>query len=622
MISSDTPLVHCPHAKECAGCPQIEFSREATAQFKTARVASAFSRYEIFRSLKIAPLHCAKNETHYRTRAKLVVSDRGIGLYSRHEQHVVVDVVHCQVFAPVVERVVDSLRALVNHSDARALRAIELGGALTAIDVREVVDGNDNTRALLTLILREDRLDSDAELREVCKTLEAAAPEILSIGISIVKEKAVQLLGGTPRVILGDDAAVDRIGLGSTYQLAAHGSFIQANRAQTAALHNELLAHLEMTLKGLKNRRILDLYGGSGALGLMLAQAGADVVLVESYEPAVALANRAAAAQSLETFKARAGDAALISADLALNRERFDAVIVNPPRRGIAAEVRAAIGALAPRALVYVSCEPETLARDAADLHRFGYTLKSALPFDMIPLTDEVETLAFFAKNDIPAARVIFENAEIVAVEKCPHEPTTPQGEHAISLLDRVQKLPGAKNATPIHRLDADTSGVCIFAKDPKFVEAWSNALTAGQKSYVTLAQGVLREKGLIEKPLPERGKIKTARTELERIGSVGVHSLIFARPREGRTHQIRRHLAMIKHAIIGDERYGHRPTNRHFIEKYGLDRSFLHCASIVITNPHSQEKISLYCALPGDLNAVLARFDALSLHEKISALR
>jgi 23S rRNA (uracil1939-C5)-methyltransferase len=78
--------------------------------------------------------------------------------------------------------------------------------------------------------------------------------------------------------------------------------------------------------------------------------------------------------------------------------------------------------------------------------------------------------------------------------------------------------------------------------------------------------------------------------------------------PEQGRTHQIRRHLSQIGHPVLGDERYGHAPTNRHFEEKYGLDRTFLHCVRFELEHAHSQARLVVESPLPGDLQTVLER--------------
>ena len=119
------------------------------------------------------------------------------------------------------------------------------------------------------------------------------------------------------------------------------------------------------------------------------------------------------------------------------------------------------------QALAYVSCDPDTLARDLDHFSRLGFTISTLRPLDMIPLTDEVETVALLRRIAVPAPKVLYEDDEILIVEKGAHEPTTPQGEYASSLLQRARKLPDASEAVPVHRIDVGTSGlVMLVARD------------------------------------------------------------------------------------------------------------------------------------------------------------
>ena len=136
------------------------------------------------------------------------------------------------------------------------------------------------------------------------------------------------------------------------------------------------------------------------------------------------------------------------------------------------------------------------------------------------------------------------------------------------------QALP---DSAAIHRLDAGTSGVCLLAKHKAAVAPFAAALAAGQKHYLALVRGVTRDKGNVNRPLREAGKTRDARTRYNRIAVLGGHSLVRARPEQGRMHQIRRHLASLGHPVLGDARYGDAASNRHFEMRHGLDRTFLH---------------------------------------------
>ena len=406
--------------------------------------------------------------------------------------------------------------------------------------------------------------------------------EALDVSVSTAEHDGSPRVLGTYEV----DAArarLDRIGEGPPF-LAAHGSFVQAHRDVAAAMHDRISRAVSaLATKHGARRRVLELFAGSGALALRLARDGADVTALERFLPAIALSRASAARASLDDrFEAVISDAA----DALVPSSGLDAVVVNPPRRGLAPKVREALVRSRVSLVAYVACDPQTLARDLAVLARAGYVARSVEAFDMMPQTHEVETLALLARTPPAPVRVIAQGtlasgARWAAVDKAPHEPTTPHPEHVGCLLDRVQRLPGFAAAAPVHRLDVGTSGVCLFGASPEAVATLSRALTAGDKTYVALVRGIPREKGTIRRALREEGKELPATTRYRRREVIGGHGLVEARPDEGRTHQIRRHLASIGHPVVGDARHGHAPTNRHFEETASLDRTFLHCARI-----------------------------------------
>jgi 23S rRNA (uracil1939-C5)-methyltransferase len=283
----------------------------------------------------------------------------------------------------------------------------------------------------------------------------------------------------------------------------------------------------------------------------------------------------------------------------------LDAVLVNPPRRGLAPPVRTALAVLRPRLISYVSCEPETLARDLAHFALLGYRAAPVEAFDMIPWSDAVESLARLEPGPPPAPQVLFEDATSIALNKLPFEPTTPRGEPGSSLLERARRTLGEPELTPVHALDTTTSGVCWFARRPGHVALLAEALALGETTYLALARGITHGKGKISRPLVDAGKRRPAVTRYRRTAVAGGHSLLELHPQQARKHQVRRHLASIGHAVLGDARYGQEASNRHFEHRHGLDRPFLHCATLRVPLEHGLVEIS--APLAGDLAAVLA---------------
>lgn len=589
----DSGRIDCPHAPRCPGCTQLGLSVTERTTRKRSRVLAAFGRYPALRAVQIAEAVAADPELGYRTRAKLVVDAQArIGLYQTRS-HDVVDIPDCRVLPPAMACVIERVRALVRAAP----------GAVAAVDARELRHAG-TTALFVTLIGPPDAArDQERIAHEL-----ARLPEVLGVARSARDPGAPTVLGRAPQVVLGPRAARDALDGHGPYHLATYGSFAQAHRGQAAALTAALLERLDRALDGLRGRRVLELYAGAGALSLRMAQRGAQVLANERFAPIDTGVERAAREQAISGVAFDGGDAADLVERLAQDAQAFDAVVANPPRRGLTPRLRAALPALRPRAIAYVSCDPETLARDLDHLARLGYAARALQPYDMIPLSESVESVVLLERAELPALPILFEDAGLIAVDKPPYLPTTPQGEHAGSLLEVLRRQRGLATLTPVHRLDEGTSGICLFAKDPSLVGGLAAALAAGEKHYLALVRGIARPKGSISRPLLERGVARAARTRYTRLELLGGHSLVRVRPDQGRKHQVRRHMASIGHPVLGDPRHGDRASNRHLELRYGLDRTFLHLGTLELRLPHSAEPARIEAPLPGDLSMVCDR--------------
>jgi len=584
--------VPCPHARDCAGCPLILLPSGEQLERKASRLRDALNLYGTSISQhfdgRVTP---APSQWDYRRRAKLVVDGDRIGLF-RRGTHEVVDIPDCQVLAPELRA------ALVSLRKSLPTLSVPLGG----VDARLTRSG-----LLLTFIVISTAHPSAVpsawhdELRAF-----SLLPGVVGLAISTRPAGSPRVLGGQPWLLAGHAAVPDSLTDEGPEYLAAHGAFVQSHEAQAARVHTLI----QEIVDGVgPQAKVLELYAGSGALALRLARAGHAVTAVESFAPAMELLRRADHQHRIELVTADATEWLQARLAGAVRREsgalpQFGVIVVDPPRRGLSPEMRDALGRARPNLLVYLSCDPVTLARDLADLSRRGFAVTRISAFDFIPQSEHVETLVTLSFEAPPLPTVIHAGHALVAVDKSAHEPTTPQGECEGSLLERVRRLADCELAVPVHRLDADTSGVCLFARRPELVPPLAAALADGSKEYFALVRGVIRAKGRITRPLREAGRMLQADTRYRRVEVLGGHSLIAVWPSQGRKHQIRKHLAAIGHPVIGDGRHGDAATNRHFSEKLGLDRQFLHCGLIEL----AQLGLTLRAPLPPDLEAVLQR--------------
>ena len=236
-----------------------------------------------------------------------------------------------------------------------------------------------------------------------------------------------------------------------------------------------------------------------------------------------------------------------------------------------------------------------------------GYAATELRPIDMIPHSAAVECLVTIRRTAIPKPIVVYEDDELLAVVKSGYEPISATPTCAGALLERVRELAGASDALPVpsSRLDADCSGICLFARSHTALAQVELACAGGRHTFLGLARGVSHKKGSIRRPVRVRGRSELACTQYRREAVHGGHSLLALRPERGEASTLRRHLAGIGHPILGDAQFGDAASNSYFEHRHGLDRSFLHRSALTLAR--ARGPLTLEAPLPGELSAVLA---------------
>jgi 23S rRNA (uracil1939-C5)-methyltransferase len=205
---------------------------------------------------------------------------------------------------------------------------------------------------------------------------------------------------------------------------------------------------------------------------------------------------------------------------------------------------------------------------------------------------------------------VVYQDHEIVIVDKSHREPTTPTRQHAGSLQARLSLVPGTENAVAVHSLDMGTSGLVMFVRRPELVAKWEGVMSAASTRtiYVAAVRGITSEKGAITRDLPDGDRVCAARTRYRRLAVAAGQSVLRVVTDQSHPRQIRRHLAGIGHPVLGDDRYGDLIANRAVRQKSDLDRVFLHCIRLEFDHPDTGERHLVVAPIPGDLRAVLER--------------
>jgi 23S rRNA (uracil1939-C5)-methyltransferase len=582
----------CPHAPECPGCPLIELAYPAQLAQKQLLVRAQFAAYPELAGIMPAATPPATRLQGYRTRAKLVAGSGALGLFARGT-HRVVDIPHCRVLDPLVAEVVAALRGLLAAGPALdGVDVARVGDALLVTLIAPPATAENGLRGTADALQRADALQL-ADALPLADALREAVPAVAGVALSRREPGAVQLLGAGHALLRGVSELREQPNAEQPYAYVALGAFMQAHADTAQAIHARVLEHLAApSLRGL---RVLELFAGSGALSLLLAAGGAQVTAVESFAPACERLQRAAREQSL-AVRVVVADAAAHTRALLDAKQCFDVVLVNPPRRGLEPALRTRLAALAAPQLGYISCRPSSLTRDLAHFARLGYVCSSAAPFDMMPLTDQVETLAWLVRGEAPAPSLIHEDAQLLALHKAAHESVE-------ALRARLRRLPGCEQACALSALATTSSGLVLFGRTQ------AEAASVGEPPWETLWSFVALVKGVVR----ERGSLPGASTaRYRRLAVVAGHSLVRVEsPSDAHVLLAFRRLG---HPLVGDPR--ERATAKHFALRHGLDRPFLHASSAL--RRLAERSLALRAGLAPDLAGVLDSMGGSALAQTV----
>ena len=374
----------CDSLTSCQGCPLLCLDEAAQFEIKQIRIRSAFNQYPLLKGLEIAPIWSAPEPFGYRTNAKLVFGrKRGkvqLGLY-RRGTHDVVDLVGCPLHHPLINRIVAVVREEVEKQEVYVYDAEKGRGLLRYLLIRVSPSRN---KAMVTLVVAERDLK---QLPHLAKALQKRIPEVVSVQQNVNATTGNIIVGRDTQRLAGVTDLLDQVG-DIRLQLAP-ASFFQVNHAQAARIYQ--LVREWASLK--PNETAVDLYCGIGGIALHLARDAGRVYGVESVEEAVKNARSNALLNDLRNCIFIAGDAEEVLEDLCTEIQSAEVVVLNPPRSGCHPQVLKVVAALQPRTLIYVSCNPETLANDLNLLHSLGYAADAVQPVDMFPQTAHVETV-------------------------------------------------------------------------------------------------------------------------------------------------------------------------------------------------------------------------------------
>ncbi len=372
----------CPVAKLCGGCDFWHIDYEEETALKAERVRQALNRIG-GEALQQLPILAAPTCYGYRNKAQYPVSSKKGRCYAGFFQagtHKVVENRRCLILPEETEQVKQLVIDYVNHYRITAYDEATHKGLLRHIYVRR---GAVSGQVLVCLVVNGRKLPHTEDLIARLK----AVPGFTTLVLSVNTKQGNTVLGEEFLTLYGPGYIEDTL-CGLNFRLSAR-SFYQVNHTQAQRLYEAAIAQAGIT----KADTVLDLYCGVGTITLIMAKAAGRVIGVEVVAQAVQDAKENAQRNGITNAEFLCADAGQAALALEAQGIRADVVVVDPPRKGLNADAIQALSRMSPRRIVYVSCDPATLARDVALLKQNGYRLESAQAADLFPRCAHVESI-------------------------------------------------------------------------------------------------------------------------------------------------------------------------------------------------------------------------------------
>jgi 23S rRNA (uracil1939-C5)-methyltransferase len=352
---------------------------------KWAIVSEAVAQYRSLAGTIVPPVAPSPRRLGYRARVKLVARRNrdhvAMGLYVP-QSHRVIDISSCPVHPRQVNQVVHYLKGKILKLGIAPYDERDDSGELRYLDLRFGVTRQELS---VTLVTRHNSFLHGASL---ARSLLQRFPFVTGVIQNVNEERGNVIWGTSYRTLGGRDTIMERIG--DLKLVFPPGVFSQANPFTARKLYEKV-----REIAGLKgNETVLDLYCGVGPISLYLAPAARQVWAVDESELSINTAKQNARRNGRGNCRFICGDVAATATQLKKTISRVDLIVLNPPRKGLQPQALAAIIELGAPKLIYVSCEPKSLARDLDQLVHAGYRVAQLSPFDMFPQTEQVEIVA------------------------------------------------------------------------------------------------------------------------------------------------------------------------------------------------------------------------------------
>lgn len=377
----------CPYAKKCGGCDYQGMEYKKQLETKEANVRKLLKEF-----VKVSPIVGMDDPYHYRHKVHAVFGCVGrgqvvAGVYKKNS-HDIVDIESCQIENPEADAIIRDVKNLLKSFKIKTYDEDSGYGLLRHVLVRK---GYHTGEIMVVLVLASPILPSK---NNFVKALRKNHPDISTVVINVNDKKTSMVLGERNITVYGNGFIEDKL-CGCTFRISPN-SFYQVNPKQTELLYEKAIQCAKLTGK----ETVIDAYCGTGTIGIIAAKQAKEVLGVELSKDAIKDAITNARRNDIKNIRFVNEDAGKYMVSLAEKKEQVDVVIMDPPRSGSDEAFLSSVVKLAPKRVVYVSCGPDTLARDLKFLVKKGYRVEEAVPYDMFPFTNHVEVAVSLCRAD------------------------------------------------------------------------------------------------------------------------------------------------------------------------------------------------------------------------------
>ena len=381
----------CPkELKDCGGCQIQELDYQEQLNIKTNEVKQVISRIGKLDDVIIHPALGMEEPFRYRNKAQFPIQKVDgvpvIGFYKK-KSHDIIPTDECIIQHDVNDKIIKIIKTYIRAYKVSIYDEKTHTGVLRHL-VTKV--GFTTKEVMVVLVANGKKLPY---LNELASVLKENIPGFKTLVVNVNREKTNVILGNENRIIYGDGKINDNIG-DLVFEISPL-SFFQVNPLQTEVLYNKALEYANLG----ENDTVFDIYCGIGTISLFLAQKAKKVYGIEIVEEAIKDAKRNAALNKLDNVEFYVGKAEEVVPKMYKQGKRANVVVVDPPRKGCNEKVLDTIVSMEPDRVVYVSCNPSTLARDLNYLDERGYKCLEVQPVDMFPHSVHIENVALIVKK-------------------------------------------------------------------------------------------------------------------------------------------------------------------------------------------------------------------------------